>query len=65
MIAFHKISVVHPTITPESSLGTKFLVRQQVYVIARDPICWAAFRKMTIESMIRAYSPSKLRSTSR
>jgi hypothetical protein len=35
MIAFHKISVFHPIITRESSLGTKFLVWQQVYVIAR------------------------------
>jgi hypothetical protein len=35
MIAFHKISVFHPIITRESGLGTKFLVRRQVYVIAR------------------------------
>jgi hypothetical protein len=35
MITFHKISVFHPIITRENSLGTKFLVRQQVYVIAR------------------------------
>jgi len=35
MIAFHKISVFHPIITRESGLGTKFLLRQQVYVVAR------------------------------
>jgi hypothetical protein len=35
MIAFHKISVFHLIITRESGLGTKFLVRRQVYVIAR------------------------------
>jgi len=35
MIAFHKISVFHPIITRESGLGTKFLVWQQVYVVAR------------------------------
>jgi hypothetical protein len=35
MITLHKPSLFHPIITRKSSLGTKFLVRQQVYVIAQ------------------------------